>query len=172
MKIAPIKSLGFGDLDSSFFHLFTPRIGEIHGPLLNPCGCKYAQNASWREVIVITMPYIASANCSRLQKCKTYLKLHTAKEPIRPINDGIGVTPCAWQRRFSLCSFRFFRFVILLCVYALEPPVLIGRLNGPVELISECFREELLDRHVELLCKHNRQTWIDIVQLGCTQRHF
>lgn len=42
-------------------------------------------------------------------------------------------------------------------------PVFLYRLDCPVKLLPQRLREETLDRHVELLRKHHRQSRIDVV---------
>jgi hypothetical protein len=41
--------------------------------------------------------------------------------------------------------------------------IVADRLNGPVELVAQCFGEELLDRHVELGREDHRQTRVNVV---------
>lgn len=45
----------------------------------------------------------------------------------------------------------------------LEFPVFIDRLDGPVKLLSERFREELFDRDIELLRENDGETGIDVI---------
>jgi hypothetical protein len=45
----------------------------------------------------------------------------------------------------------------------LELPVLIDRLDGPVELLTERLGEELLDRELELLRKYDGETRVDVI---------
>lgn len=45
----------------------------------------------------------------------------------------------------------------------LKFPILIYRLDGPVELFSKRFREEPLDRDVELLGEHHGQARVNVV---------
>jgi hypothetical protein len=48
----------------------------------------------------------------------------------------------------------------------LELPIFVNRLDRPVELLSQCLREEALDRYVELLGKDHRQARINVVLLA------
>ena len=45
----------------------------------------------------------------------------------------------------------------------LELPILIHRLDGPIELLPQSFREEALDRHGELLREDDREAGIDVI---------
>jgi hypothetical protein len=49
------------------------------------------------------------------------------------------------------------------CLSCLELPVLVHRLDGPVELFPQCLGEELLDRDVELLGEDDGETRVDVV---------
>lgn len=53
-----------------------------------------------------------------------------------------------------------------------ELPVLIDRLDGPVELLTESLREEALDGNVELLREHDCQARINVVDLGSAKSYF
>lgn len=45
----------------------------------------------------------------------------------------------------------------------LKLPVLVNRLDSPVELFTECFREKALDGYVELLGEDHGEARIDVV---------
>ena len=45
----------------------------------------------------------------------------------------------------------------------LELPILVDRLDGPVELLAQSLGEELFNGHVELLGEDHRETRIDVV---------
>src|SRR5690606_1564330 len=45
----------------------------------------------------------------------------------------------------------------------LEIPVLVGRVDGPLELVAESLGEDLLNWDVKLLAEHDGQTRINIV---------
>ena len=47
--------------------------------------------------------------------------------------------------------------------HCLKGPILIHRLDSPLEFLSKSLRKELLDGHIELLAEDNRQTGIDVV---------
>ena len=42
-------------------------------------------------------------------------------------------------------------------------PVFFGRLDGPVEFLTQRLREEALNRNVKLLAEHHSQTWVNVV---------
>lgn len=45
----------------------------------------------------------------------------------------------------------------------LELPVLVDRLDSPIELFAKCLREETLDGHIELLGEDYSKAGIDVV---------
>ena len=45
----------------------------------------------------------------------------------------------------------------------LELPVLVNRLDSPIELFAKCLREETLNRHIELLGEDNSKARINVV---------
>jgi hypothetical protein len=49
----------------------------------------------------------------------------------------------------------------------LEVPVLVDRLDGPVELLAESLGEESLDRNVKLLAEDDGEAGIDVVLDVC-----
>ena len=53
--------------------------------------------------------------------------------------------------------------------FVLELPGLINRLDGPVELLPKCLREELLNGDVELLGEDYSETGIDVVLIVVSQ---
>lgn len=44
-----------------------------------------------------------------------------------------------------------------------EFPVLVDRLDGPVKLLSQCFREELFNRDLEFLREYDGETRVDVI---------
>lgn len=44
-----------------------------------------------------------------------------------------------------------------------EFPILVDRLNGPIEFLAESLREEAFDWHVEFLGKDDRQARVNVV---------
>lgn len=49
----------------------------------------------------------------------------------------------------------------------LELPVLIHRLNSPVELLTQRLREEALDWNVKLLAENDSEARIDVILRRC-----
>ncbi len=43
------------------------------------------------------------------------------------------------------------------------PVVVLNGLDGPVELLAKCLREELLNRHVELLGEDDSKAGVNII---------
>jgi hypothetical protein len=54
-------------------------------------------------------------------------------------------------------------FVVVVVARSLELPVLVYRLDGPIELLAECLGEELLDGNVEFFGENDGETGIDVV---------
>ncbi len=44
-----------------------------------------------------------------------------------------------------------------------ELPILVNRLDCPIELLPQCFGKELLDRHVKLLREDNGESRVDVI---------
>lgn len=86
--------------------------------------------------------------------------------------------PCRLLKYLPIGIFFVYLFIriyflnksLRVCTYtSLESPVLIGTLNGPLELFAHDLAEQFVNGHVKLFRKHDSKSRINIVELTGAQ---